>query len=452
MKTVGVIARHEDTQRRRNRRAVRCRRRRRAVHQPDVDGHLQDSDRHQGPMRDRAEPASRGGEVHHARRRGDGRGGHRAGAPAGAINWMTTVTLEGTQELMKHRDVAVILATGGMGLVRAAYSAGKPAYGVGPGNAPAYIERTRRREEGRPATSSPAKRSTTACSARPKIRSSWTSDRRGSEARVSGAGRLFHEQPPRWTRREGARHAAAAAEPGAGRQVGADHRREVRHHGAGGHARADRAARRASAATIPLSIEKLCPVLSFYVVKDWREGCERCKQILRYGGMGHTMSIHSQERAGHSRVRAQEAGVSHRRQHADHARVDWPYDRPRPGHDARMRRIRRQHHVRQHLAAAPAEHQTAGVRGVARRARHLAAGDGCAAQPAGVTAEALAGGSMRSWEPAGSDRVPATPSGRRPPAWRPRRPTRLPCNSSVKKTSGSRFRRAGNSSSPNARS
>ena len=43
----------------------------------------------------------------------------------------------------------------------------------------------------------------------------------------------------------------------------------------------------------PLSIEKLCPVLSYYVVKDWREGCERCKQILRYGGMGHTMAIHS---------------------------------------------------------------------------------------------------------------------------------------------------------------
>src|ERR1700682_340855 len=62
-----------------------------------------------------------------------------AGAPAGAISWMTTVTLEGTNELMKHRDVAVILATGGMGLVRAAYSAGKPAYGVGPGNGTEYI-------------------------------------------------------------------------------------------------------------------------------------------------------------------------------------------------------------------------------------------------------------------------------------------------------------------------
>ena len=66
---------------------------------------------------------------------------------------MKTVTLEGTQELMKHREVAVILATGGMGLVRAAYSAGKPAYGVGPGNAPCYIERTADICRRRPATS-----------------------------------------------------------------------------------------------------------------------------------------------------------------------------------------------------------------------------------------------------------------------------------------------------------
>src|SRR5687768_11960335 len=69
-------------------------------------------------------------------------GARKAGAPDGAINWMSTITIEGTQELMKARETAVILATGGMGLVRAAYSAGKPAYGVGPGNAPAYIERT----------------------------------------------------------------------------------------------------------------------------------------------------------------------------------------------------------------------------------------------------------------------------------------------------------------------
>ena len=82
----------------------------------------------------------------------------------------------------------------------------------------------------------------------------------------------------------------------------------------------------------PLSIEKLCPVLSFYVVKDWREGCERCKQILRYGGMGHTMSIHSRNDDVILRVRPEEAGVPHRRQHADDARVD------RADHRARSRR------------------------------------------------------------------------------------------------------------------
>ena len=65
-----------------------------------------------------------------------------AGAPDGSVNWLTDISIEATQALMKHRDVAVILATGGMGLVRAAYSAGKPAYGVGPGNAPCFIERT----------------------------------------------------------------------------------------------------------------------------------------------------------------------------------------------------------------------------------------------------------------------------------------------------------------------
>src|SRR5207248_9725270 len=51
-------------------------------------------------------------------------------------------TMEGTQELMKHPLTALILATGGTGLVKAAYSAGKPAFGVGPGNVPSYIEKT----------------------------------------------------------------------------------------------------------------------------------------------------------------------------------------------------------------------------------------------------------------------------------------------------------------------
>jgi len=60
-----------------------------------------------------------------------------AGAPEGCVGWMKTVTLEGTHELMRHKYTDVILSTGGESIVKAAYSSGKPAYGVGPGNAPA---------------------------------------------------------------------------------------------------------------------------------------------------------------------------------------------------------------------------------------------------------------------------------------------------------------------------
>jgi len=66
----------------------------------------------------------------------------RAGAPQGVISCMKTPTMEGTQELMRHQLTSLILATGCTGLVKAAYSAGKPAFGVGPGNVPSYIEKT----------------------------------------------------------------------------------------------------------------------------------------------------------------------------------------------------------------------------------------------------------------------------------------------------------------------
>ncbi|MEH7336136.1 aldehyde dehydrogenase family protein [Neobacillus drentensis] len=66
----------------------------------------------------------------------------RAGAPKGLIGWLSFASMEATQALMKDKDVNLILATGGGGLVKAAYSSGKPAYGVGPGNVPVYIEKT----------------------------------------------------------------------------------------------------------------------------------------------------------------------------------------------------------------------------------------------------------------------------------------------------------------------
>ena len=65
-----------------------------------------------------------------------------AGAPKGLISCIQQVSLPGTQELMTHDQTAIILATGGTAMVRAAHSTGKPAYGVGPGNVPVYVDRS----------------------------------------------------------------------------------------------------------------------------------------------------------------------------------------------------------------------------------------------------------------------------------------------------------------------
>ena len=72
----------------------------------------------------------------------DGRSSSAAGAPPGLIGCFQNVSLQGTQELMNHKYTALILATGGSPMVKAAHSVGKPAYGVGPGNVPAYVDRS----------------------------------------------------------------------------------------------------------------------------------------------------------------------------------------------------------------------------------------------------------------------------------------------------------------------
>jgi acetaldehyde dehydrogenase (acetylating) len=215
-----------------------------------------------------------------------------AGAPAGSINWMQAVTLEGTEALMKHRAVAVILATGGMGLVRAAYSAGKPAYGVGPGNAPCYIERTA------DLVKAVADIVVGKCFDNGVLCSSPNSV-------------VVDNDVADEVRREFVRQGAHFLSPGETATLGAalvspQRLPNPKLVGKSAVEIASKVGLRVPPSTrvliaelsgvgrdYPLSIEKLCPVLSYYVVADWREGCERCIQILRYGGMGHTMSIHS---------------------------------------------------------------------------------------------------------------------------------------------------------------
>jgi acetaldehyde dehydrogenase (acetylating) len=176
--------------------------------------------------------------------------------------------------------------------VRAAYSAGKPAYGVGPGNAPCYVDAT---ADLKKAASDIMIGKTfdngVLCSSPNSVVADQAVDaelRREFEAR----GAYFMNQ----------------AEMDALAKVLVTPQRLPNPALVGKPARfiAEKVGLKVPDGTraliapltgvgrdFPLSIEKLAPILSWYVVKDWHEGCERCIQILRYGGMGHTMSIHS---------------------------------------------------------------------------------------------------------------------------------------------------------------
>src|SRR5687768_16508784 len=217
----------------------------------------------------------------------------RSGVPAGSIGWMKTVTLEGTQELMKAREVAVILATGGMGLVRAAYSAGKPAYGVGPGNAPCYIERSadlpkaasdimigKTFDNGLLCSSpnSVVVDESVAEEARRQFQALGAYFLNDGETDALAKVLVTAQRLPNPALV--GRPASVVAEKG-GLKVPEGTKVLI-------------APLNGVGRDYPLSIEKLSPVLSWYVVSDWRQGCERCIEILRYGGMGHTMAIHSE--------------------------------------------------------------------------------------------------------------------------------------------------------------
>ena len=285
----------------------------------------------------------------------------RAGAPAGAINWMTTVTLEGTQELMKHRDVAVILATGGMGLVRAAYSAGKPAYGVGPGNAPAFIERT--------------------ANVKKAVRDIITGKTFDNGVLCSSENSVVVDEPiaeevKREFQAQGG-YFMNKAEMDAVARVLVTPQRLPNPALVG---KSARLIAEKCGITVPAETRVLIAPLEG-VGRDYpavdreavpgavllrRQGLARGLRALQADPALRRDGPHDvhplAERPGHPRVRPQEAGVPHRRQLADDAWVDRADDRPRPGDDARLRRLRRQHHVGQHLAAAPAEHQAARLR------------------------------------------------------------------------------------------
>ncbi|UCH78219.1 MAG: aldehyde dehydrogenase family protein [Candidatus Coatesbacteria bacterium] len=216
-----------------------------------------------------------------------------AEAPEGVITWLAHPTPEAAREIMGHADVDLLLATGGLAMVRAAYSSGKPAYGVGPGNVPAYIDRSA--DVPRAVADIVASKTFdngvicaseqgVVCDAPVRAEARQEFERAGgvfltegqkeAVAKVLDAGGKLN---PAVVGQPAARIASLAGfdvPPEARILIGFE----------------DRVGREA-----PFSWEKISPVLAWYDVPDWVRGCERCLEILAYGGMGHTLALHARD-------------------------------------------------------------------------------------------------------------------------------------------------------------
>lgn len=220
----------------------------------------------------------------------------RAGAPEGIIQCINNSTLEGTNELMRHRRTSVILSTGGSGIVRAAYSSGKPAFGVGPGNVPVLLDSS---AEIGPAVAKVVEGKSfdygTVCSseqtivAEQKLRDPIIAALKAQKAFLCDAGQAqalarllitpslgvnpqcVGQAPERIARMAGfdvpAGTSVLVVEIAG---IGKEH---------------------------PLSAEKLSPVLSLYFVSSFATALDACEGILRFGGLGHTCVIHATDDA-----------------------------------------------------------------------------------------------------------------------------------------------------------
>jgi acetaldehyde dehydrogenase (acetylating) len=217
-----------------------------------------------------------------------------AGAPKGLIGCISQISLAGTRELMSHKQVAVILATGGTPMVRAAHSTGKPAYGVGPGNVPVYVDRSADLKKAAKyiVASKSFDHSTICATEQAVIADTPIADQLADLMKAEGAyfvnehqagalrTLLFHQDGSinAATVGKSAAHIAAMA----GFQVPAGTRIMV-------------APLQKIGKDEPLSHEKMTTVLGWYTADGWEQGCEKSIAILHTGGLGHTQIIHAQD-------------------------------------------------------------------------------------------------------------------------------------------------------------
>jgi len=216
-----------------------------------------------------------------------------AGAPPNIIGCISKPSMEATNELMKCNEIALIIATGGSAMVKAAYSAGKPALGVGPGNVPAYIEK-----------------SANIAKAVKNIMASKTFDNGticASEQSVIVEECIREQVIEEFRRQGGYFMTPAETEQVAKKLFVRGSAMNAKMVGRSAEVIASSAAIAVPAGTkvllgeqngvgegYPLSYEKLTTVLAFYTVQDWHQACDLCIALLNNGGVGHSLSIHTE--------------------------------------------------------------------------------------------------------------------------------------------------------------
>jgi len=219
-----------------------------------------------------------------------------AGAPEGIIQCIDTATLEGTNALMRHERTGVILATGGSGMIKAAYSSGKPAFGVGPGNVPVLVDTSADLNEAvaKIVTGKSFDYGTVCSSEQAIVAETSIRDRilgllkeqkafLANDAQKEALGKLL--VTPNFTiNPQCVGQAPAKLARMAGFEVPPDTSIICCEIGGVGK-------------QYPLSMEKLSPVLSLHFVKDFNAALDTCFALLKFGGLGHTAVIYSKNDA-----------------------------------------------------------------------------------------------------------------------------------------------------------
>ncbi|GEN86342.1 acetaldehyde dehydrogenase (acetylating) [Oceanobacillus sojae] len=216
------------------------------------------------------------------------------GAPEGLIGWISEPSMEATNQLMTHPDVNLILSTGGGGLVKAAYSSGKPAYGVGPGNVPVYIEKSADVEKSvKMIVDSKTFDNGTICATEQAIvvdkaiqeQVKRELEKNGSYFCNPEVKKKMEEiisiGPGKVNPDIVGKSALKIAEL-AGINVPSNTRLLI--------AEEDQVGKH-----IPFSLEKLAPVFALYTAENSNEAKERCLELLNLGGRGHSFSIHTKD-------------------------------------------------------------------------------------------------------------------------------------------------------------